>query len=104
FYSKFEPCNEYSSVQFRQNVYSGIKILLKKGYLTAKCSTTHSKIFLYSETQKLSILRSGNSHKKKFIYEKNKLDKNLHFLSLQENFVNELIYKYPELTDVISKY
>lgn len=106
FYSKFESVKVSScnSEKYRRTVYIGIKILLRRGYLSVKGSPTHSKKFVYSETQKLKDLRLGKNHIEIFINEKNELDQNLYFLSVQENFVEDLIYKYPELSEEIKKY
>lgn len=53
FYSKFDyvKASSCNSEKFRRTVYIGIKILLRRGYLSVKGSLTHSKIFVYSETQ-----------------------------------------------------
>ena len=106
FYSKFDyvKTSSCNSEKFRRTVYIGIKILLRRGYLSVKGSPTHSKIFVYSETQKLKDLRLGKNHTEIFINEKNELHQNLYFLSIQESFVEELIYKYPELSEEIKKY
>lgn len=106
FYSKFDSANASScnSEQFRRTVYLGIKILLRRGYLSVKCSPTHSKVFVYSETQKLKDLRLGKNHTEIFINEKNALDEKFKFLSVQESFVEDLIDKYPELSEKLKKY
>lgn len=106
FYSNFDTSfTSYAEIsKCRQKTYIGIKILVKRGYLSIQSSNKNSKVFLYSETQKLKDLRLGKNHIGIFINEKNELNKNLYFLSLQESFVDELIYKYPELSEEIKKY
>ena len=47
FYSKFDSVKVSScnSEKYRRTVYIGIKILLRRGYLSVKGSPTHSKKF-----------------------------------------------------------
>ena len=107
FWSKFDVSENVNHFRLRQNAYLGIKILSKKGYLSFKCSPNSSKIFWYSETHKLKQIRINNfkkNYRQIFMDHKNKISNHLDSLNLQDNFANELIAQYPELTSEITTY
>lgn len=91
----------------REDMYAAIKVLSKNDYLVAQRSLFKKKSYLYSETQKLKDLRKhliDAEEKNPLNIQKNKINKELTFLSKQIEFIDELTLAYPELCYPIKKY
>ena len=87
---------------FRQRIYAGLKILHRQGFLVVKYSPNNSRLFLYSETQKLQKFRDRlfiNDYENIFTKEREKLKLNLEKDNNMEILIDELSVTYPELQD-----
>lgn len=87
---------------FRQRIYAGLKILHRQGFLVVKYSPNNSRLFLYSETQKLKKFRDTlfiNDYENIFTKEREKLNLNLEKDNNMEILIDELSVTYPELRD-----
>lgn len=87
---------------FRQRIYAGLKILHRQGFLVVKYSPNNSRLFLYSETQKLKKFRDTlfiNDYENIFKKEIEKLNLNLEKDNNMEILIDELSVTYPELRD-----
>lgn len=106
FWIKFDHSKMHNPAQLRQYMYSGLRVLSKNGYLSFKYSKSNSRVYLYSETSKLKMLRSKILEKDYEILlkkEKDSLNMELDKIYLHDNFIYELILKYPQLDLKLSK-
>lgn len=106
FWVKFDHSKMHNPAQLRQYMYSGLRVLSKNGFLSVKYSESNSRVYLYTETSKLKMLRCkilDKDYGKLLIEEKYKLNKELDEICLHDNFIYELILKYPQLNLRLSK-
>ena len=57
FWLQFDQSKIKNHARHRQYMYSSLKILAKHGFLEFKYSENNSRLYLYSETEKLKKLR-----------------------------------------------
>ncbi|MEG2263141.1 MAG: hypothetical protein RSC68_02075 [Acinetobacter sp.] len=106
FWIKFNQSKIKNHAQHRQYMYSSLKILAKHGFLEFKYSENNSRLYLYSETEKLKKLRYkylDKDYEKIFNIEKEKLIIQLDSLSLKNKYISELNSKYPEFRSELIK-
>lgn len=89
-----------NSIIHASHIYASLRTLLRHGFLSFKRSESNSRIFLYSETEKLKQNRNHflNNRLKSIIeIEKDLINKNIVSLNTQKEYLYELLLKYPEL-------
>ncbi|MDH1439349.1 hypothetical protein N5I27_13570 [Acinetobacter johnsonii] len=102
FWSYFTPQKGCSMPPLRQQMYTGLKILHRNGYLEAKYSPLNRRLFLYSETSKLKLFREKiliNDYENIFKKEIEILNINLEKIDKMEILIDELSITYPGLKD-----
>ena len=100
FLKKIKNLKGKNSTIHASHIYASLRTLLRHGFLSFKRSESNSRIFLYSETEKLKQNRNHflNSRLKKVIdLEKSLINKNIISLNTQKEYLHELVLKYPEL-------
>lgn len=102
FWSYFTPQKGCTMQYLRQQMYAGLKILHRNGYLEAKISPFNRRLFLYSETTKLKLFRNKiliNDYENIFKKEIETLNINLEKIDNMAVLIDELSITYPGLKD-----
>lgn len=102
FWSYFTPQKGCKKQYLRQQMYAGLKILHRNGYLEAKTSPFNRRLFLYSETSKLKLFREKIliiDYENIFKKEIETLNINLEKIDNMAVLIDELSITYPGLKD-----
>ncbi|MDM1291453.1 hypothetical protein HXZ72_08455 [Acinetobacter indicus] len=104
FWLQFDQSKIKNHARHRQYMYSSLKILAKHGFLEFKYSENNSRLYLYSETEKLKKMRYKHldkDYENIFNIEKENLIIQLDGLSIKNKYISELNSKYPEFRSKI---
>lgn len=100
FWINIEHLSELEDKSLRKQMYNGLRVLASNDFLKVEYSRYNDRVFLYSETLKLYKFREQflkNNYDQSMKSEKNIIINELGELKLQEKFLDELYFKYPEL-------
>lgn len=105
FWSYFTQQKGYTMQYLRQQMYAGLKILHRNGYLETITSPFNRRLFLYSETTKLKLFREKiliNDYENIFKKEIETLNINLEKIENMAVLIDELSIAYPGLKDKLT--
>ncbi|WP_343569220.1 hypothetical protein [Acinetobacter sp.] len=93
--------------QDRQLIYRGLDILVKCQYLKREKKAENKKIYRYSEALRLKVHKENIYYEKikeVLVNEQNIIEKSLQKNKVEQNFIQNIVHKYPNFENFLHKY
>ncbi|HAV5928139.1 hypothetical protein PGJ97_13000 [Acinetobacter baumannii] len=93
--------------QDRQLIYRGLVILVECKYLKREKKAENNRIYRYSEAVRLKVYKENIQQKKikeVLITEQNIIEKSLQKNKVEQNFLQDIVQKHPDLQIFLDRY